>query len=364
MKTLAKYIIAIVALLVVSFYALPKYSGFDPFQLFNAKNNPTELQQGVQWLLQLDLDSAIAKSKDGYIGELRRLLREHRVRYRQIERGSGVGVEVKFSDPSQIESARKAITQLYPYALFSVERRRDAGDFLVVKPSDQMLSREMAVQQNVITLRKRLRELGVAPFVVKPQGEQIVVQVPPRSDIQRVKQVLTSTATLEFHLVDESVSIEEAQRGVLPAGARLYRQRDQRPLLLRNRVLLGGESIVDAKSGVDRFSGGPAIFITLDGKGAARFAQETEKNIKRLMAVVFIEHRLEFDEGQSTAVDSEQVINVARIQERLSKRFQITGLDSPEQAGNLAMLLRAGALLAPVTMVEESVITPKRRDDQ
>ncbi|MCI0591063.1 MAG: protein translocase subunit SecD, partial [Gammaproteobacteria bacterium] len=179
--------------------------------------------------------------------------------------------------------------------------------------------------------------------------------------------ILGATATLEFRMVDQDHSVQDAVDGRVPLGAKLYHDRDGRPILLDKRVMLTGEYIIDAASGIDQVSGGPAVFITLDGKGARIFSRATRDNVGKPMAVVFIENKTETREknGELIKVKGivEEVINVATIREELSKRFQITGLDSTEEARNLALLLRAGALAAPLEIIEERTVGPSLGQD-
>jgi protein-export membrane protein, SecD/SecF family len=222
---------------------------------------------------------------------------------------------------------------------------------------------KFALQQNITTLRKRVNELGVAEPVIQQQGaNRIVVQLPGVQDTARAKEILGATATLEFRLVDEENDPFQAQQsGRAPIGSQVYKERTGDPILLKRKVMLTGDYITDASSGFDE-NNRPAVHITLDGKGASRFAKVTGENVQKLMAVVFIENKIESKEVDGkqvkTSKTTQEVINVARIQEQLSKRFQITGLDSPKEARDLALLLRAGALAAPVYIVEERTVGP------
>ncbi len=224
--------------------------------------------------------------------------------------------------------------------------------------------RDFALQQNLTTLRNRVNELGVAEPIIQRQGsDRIVVQLPGVQDTARAKEILGATATLEFRLVDEDHDPYQAEAtGRIPLGARLYRERSGQPILLQRRVMLTGESIVDAASGLDQQTGSPAVFVTLDSSGAKRFEDATKDNIGKLMAVVFIENKTETrqveGQPQRVSVRVEEVINVATIRDRLGRRFQITGLDSTREARDLALLLRAGALAAPISIVEERTVGP------
>ena len=223
--------------------------------------------------------------------------------------------------------------------------------------------RRNAISQNLITLRKRVNELGVAEPVIQQQGRtRIAVQLPGVQDTARAKEILGATATLEFRLVDEqSDPYLAAETGKVPLADELYYERDGNPVLLKRRVMLTGEHIIDASSGFDE-RGLPAVHITLDSDGARQFAKVTGENVKRLMGVVFIEQRSDTvvtgGETHRITRETREVINVARIQEQLSKRFQITGLDTSREARNLALLLRAGALATPMYIVEERTVGP------
>jgi len=220
-----------------------------------------------------------------------------------------------------------------------------------------------ALQQNVTTLRNRVNELGVAEPVIQQQGDnRIVVQLPGIQDSARAKEILSATATLEFRLVDVEHSLQEALAGKVPPTARIYYERNGQPILLKKRVIITGENITNATSGFDQQSGSPAVFINLDSAGARVMAHTTKRNLKKPMAVVFIEYKpvTKIVDGKKVTETrkKEEVINVATIQGVFSKRFQITGLDSVEEARNLALLLRAGALAAPIRIIEERTIGP------
>jgi preprotein translocase subunit SecD len=230
-------------------------------------------------------------------------------------------------------------------------------------------TRKFALQQNITTLRNRVNELGVAEPVIQQQGKnRIVVQLPGVQDTARAKEILGATATLEFRLVAEGGDAYEAERtGHAPGGALLYKERDGTPVLLKRRVLLTGDSVIDASSGLEQQSGSAAVFITLDGKGARRMSNGTRDNIGKRMAVVFIETKMdrELKNGKSVKVrvKKQEVINVAVIRDQLGKRFQVTGLDSTEEARDLALLLRAGALAVPMEIVEERTVGPSLGQD-
>jgi preprotein translocase subunit SecD len=229
-------------------------------------------------------------------------------------------------------------------------------------------TRKNALQQNITTLRKRVNELGVAEPVIQQQGDRrVVVELPGVQDTARAKDILGATATLEFRMVDETGSVQDALDGRVPAGSRLYYDRDGQPILLSRQVLLTGDHIIDAASGIDQASGGPNVSITLDGKGARIFSAGTRDEVGKRMAVVFIETKTETVTEDDVSVKKteviEEVINAATIKEQLGKRFQITGLDSTQEARNLALLLRAGALAAPIEIIEERTVGPSLGQD-
>jgi len=217
------------------------------------------------------------------------------------------------------------------------------------------------------TLRNRVNELGVAEPVIQQQGEnRIVVQLPGVQDTTRAKEILGTTATLEYRLVDVEHDVQKAVEGHVPIGSRLYTERNGNPILLDRRVIVTGDQIVDSSSGVDQ-DGRPSVNISLNGVGAAKMGKLTQANVGKPMAVVFIEYKTETKtvNGQKVRHKEkvEKVINVATIQGVFSHRFQTTGLDSPQEARNLSLLLRAGALAAPVDIVEERTVGPSLGQD-
>jgi preprotein translocase subunit SecD len=233
--------------------------------------------------------------------------------------------------------------------------------------ADEREIKKNAVAQNMTTLRNRVNELGVAEPVIQQQGEnRIVVQLPGVQDTTRAKEILGTTATLEYRLVDEEHDVQQAVQGHVPVNSKLYYDKNKVPVLLEKRVIVTGNQIVDASSGMDQ-DGRPAVFITLNGAGAGKMGKLTQVSVGKRMAVVFIENKAETKmvDGQKvrTKATSEKVISVATIQGVFSKRFQTTGLDSPQEARNLALLLRAGALAAPVDIVEERTVGPSLGQD-
>ena len=330
--------------------ALPMYLGLD-------------LRGGVHFLMEVDLAGAVRQAEQRYAGDLRTLLREEKLRQRAITVRSNGGLIVRFNDAGHRDRAYDLVRRRMPELI--VESTVNVGDPVLDIQLGESAKREIerfAVQQNVTTLRNRVNELGVAEPVIQRQGEsRIVVQLPGVQDTARAKEILGATATLEFRMVhDESATA--LATGRTPGTAKLYHERNGAPILLRRNVMLTGEYITDAASGIDQQSGSPAVFITLDGKGARLFSSRTRDKIGRPMAVVYIEHKsfTELVDGVRNRKKEivEEVINVATIRDQLGKRFQITGLDTTEEARNLALLLRAGALAAPIEIVEERTVGP------
>ena len=330
--------------------ALPMYLGLD-------------LRGGVHFLMEVDLAGAVRQAEQRYAGDLRSLLREEKLRQRAITVRANGGLIVRFNDAGHRDRAYDLVRRRMPELI--VDSTVNVGDPVLEIQLGESAKREIerfAVQQNVTTLRNRVNELGVAEPVIQKQGEnRIVVQLPGVQDTARAKEILGATATLEFRMV-HAESATALAAGRTPGTAKLYRERNGRPILLQRIVMLSGEYITDAASGIDQQSGSPAVFITLDGKGARLFSNRTRDKIGRAMAVVYIEHKsfTELVDGvrQRRKEIVEEVINVATIRDQLGKRFQITGLDTTEEARNLALLLRAGALAAPIEIVEERTVGP------
>ncbi|MCG6867287.1 MAG: protein translocase subunit SecD [Gammaproteobacteria bacterium] len=324
-----------------------------------------DLRGGVYFLLEVDMDAAVKQALNRYEGDFRGALRKEKIRYLGVTSASDT-ITVKFRDAEAAELAYDLLRGEYGGDLrIEQDTESDPPDIKAIfKETALRELKKFALQQNITTLRKRVNELGVAEPVIQQQGEnRVAVQLPGVQDTARAKEILGATATLEFRLVDEKNDAWAARdSGRIPVGDRLYFERNGNPVLLKRRVMLTGDYITDAASGIDKDSAGPAVFITLDGKGARLFSKVSGDNVGRLMAVVFIENKTETVKRDGEAVRKtrkvEEVINIARIREQLSKRFQITGLDSTREARKLALLLRAGALAAPMEIVEERTVGP------
>ncbi len=318
-----------------------------------------DLRGGVHFMLQVDMEAAVTQAQDRYAEDIRTNLREAKIRYLSVERDKA-SIIVKFQDAQTLAQGREVIKKEIRGLLLNV-LENDLTIIATISEQEIREVRKFAVAQNITILRNRVNELGVAEPVIQQQGEdRIVVQLPGVQDTARAKEILGATATLEFRLVDSEHVI--GSDGKAPLGAKLYNDRAGRPILLQRKIIVTGDQVVDASSGLDQQSGSPAVFISLNGTGAKKMLDTTKESIGKAMAVVFIENKSETKDvgGQklTTKKKVEEVINVATIRDRFSKRFQITGLDNTEEARNLALLLRAGALAAPMDIVEERTVGP------
>jgi preprotein translocase subunit SecD len=334
--------------------ALPMYLGLD-------------LRGGVHFLMEVDMQAAAEKAVERYSNDIRTLLRDERIRYAMI-RAEEQGVRVMFRSEADREQSRALLNKELP--LLKLEDIDSENPGLQAKLDEQEIRdiETFALQQNILTLRNRVNELGVAEPVIVQQGAQrIVVQLPGVQDTAEAKRILGATATLEYRAVDYEHDVQNAVAGSVPAGSRLYKDRDGNPVLLKKAIIISGDQIINASSGLDQQSGSPQVSVMLDAKGARSMLKFTKKNVGKPMAVVFIENK-----SETTLVDGvpvkrnrkiEEVISVATIRDVFSKRFQTTGLDSPKEAHELALLLRSGALAAPVNIVEERTIGPSLGKD-
>lgn len=335
-----------------SFNALPMYLGLD-------------LRGGLHFLMEVDMETAMGRFQNDRTKDIRSLLRENKMRGVQVQHhGKEGGIKLTFASEAQREKASLAIRREFTDTQVVVE---DVGGkyalIALLKEESLRDVKKQALQQNVTTLRNRVNEIGVAEPVIQQQGEdRIVVQLPGIQDSVRAKEILSATASLEFRMADPDGRENQALAGRVPFGMKLYQRRGGGPILLRQTYIITGDNITHANSGLDQDSGSPAVFINLDGPGARIMGQTTKRNLKKPMAVVFIEHKTDrvMVNGKQEEITRkvEEVINVATIQGVFSKRFQITGLDSPKEAQTLALLLRAGALKAPIKIVEERTIGP------
>lgn len=336
-------------------HALPMYLGLD-------------LRGGLHFLMEVDTETVIRQAYERYGNDFRGLLRSKKIRYLAISQ-QGQSLKLKFRTAALRDKAKGLIrSQTRDLTLHDEDAE---GAYLIIARMTKKALHELekhAVQQNVTTLRNRVNELGVAEPVIQQQGDsRIVVQLPGIQDSARAKKILSATATLEFRLVDVEHTVANAQAGRVPPGSRLYRERNGNPVLLKKRVIITGDRITHASSGFDNDSGSPTVMVNLDGAGARSMARTTKENLKKPMAVVFIEHkattRMVDGKEVPTTRKIEEVINIATIQGVFSNRFQITGLDNVKESQNLALLLRAGALAAPIRIIEERTIGPSLGQD-
>ena len=337
-----------------------------------------DLRGGVHFLMEVDVQGAFARAEERYVGDLRSNLREAKVRYLTVRRVSSGGIEIKFRDQEQRELGHKSIERELPELQLSDSEREGKPALLATLRQQELEEiKKFALDQNMTALRNRVDELGVAEPVVQQQGDRrIVVQLPGVQDTAKAKEILGRTATLEVMMVDEEHDLQSAIRSSVPPGSKLFRHRNGSQILLQKRVIYSGDNVVDAAAGIDNQTGGPVVFITLDSRGAAINQRVTGKNIGKRMAVVYIEIKSDTkrnadgkpvldEKGNEVKVKRriEEVITAPVIRDQLGKRFQIEGLDSIIEAQDLSLLLRAGALAAPIEIIEERTVGPSLGKD-
>ncbi len=317
-----------------------------------------DLRGGVHFLMEIDMDEAMSKIVDGMKDTVRAELREERIRYSAV-RVDDTAVEVELRNDEAYQQAAQYLDNRYQgYVLVEDEENR----ILRLEMSEQKIveTRDYAVDQNITIMRNRVNELGVAEPVIQRQGSnRIVVELPGVQDTARAKEILGATATLEFRMVDTENDVRDAQNGRVPFGSELLPMRDGPQQLLKEDVILTGDHIVNAGVGYDEYNR-PQVNITLDGAGGNKMSLATKDNVGKPMATVFIEYEATEErdpEGNLQFTKSAEVINVATVQSRLGSSFRITGVGANE-AQNLALLLRAGALIAPIQIVEERTVGP------
>ena len=328
--------------------ALPMYLGLD-------------LRGGVHFLLQVDMKAALNKKMDTFVSDIRGALRDKRIQYSGIAR-DGQAVTVRFRDREMRDKAMAEIQKNMPDLELKTED--DGAEYRIgatLKLEAQRQTETFALDQNITTLRNRVNELGVAEPIIQQQGaDRVVVQLPGVQDTAKAKDILGRTATLEVRMVEahardpgsrnyEPQKIEQALAGQVPFGTELYyvqRDGDKEPLLLSKQIVITGDRLTDASPGFDGTDNRPIVSVTLDGQGARVFQQVTREAVKRRMAILLI------DRGKP------EVLTAPVIQSELGARFQITGFRSTEETKDLALLLRAGALAAPMEIVEERTVGP------
>ena len=316
-----------------------------------------DLRGGVHFLLQVDMEAALDKAAESSIGDFRTSLRREKVNYFGISRNSQE-VEVKFESASEMDRALQVLKKDYPDLTYS--NSTNGKEQLLTASIGEATKKkiqEFALKQNLQTLHNRINELGVAEPIVQQQGfDRIVVQLPGVQDTARAKELLGRTATLEIRMVDEDKkdfeTLDAAEKGHMPFGDELYKNRDGQPILVKKSVVLTGDRITDAGPGVDQRNGRSVVNVTLDGRGAGIFKNVTRDNVGKRMAILLIEKG-------STEVITAPVIN----EEIGGGHVQISGMNNAQEATDVSLLLRAGALAAPMEIIEERTVGPSMGAD-
>jgi len=314
-----------------------------------------DLQGGVHFLMQVDMDTARGQQLDRFVDDLRSALRTEGIRYVSVRReANGLVAQLRSAeDRDRTLEIMREDASLQGLDVQVVE----GGEYFALSATVQERQlqelQETALKQNITTLRNRVNEIGVAEPIIQQQGaDRVVVQLPGVQDTVEAKKIIGATATLEYRAVDEANdAFTAAQTGRVPPESRLYTDMNGQPVLLKKRLIVSGDQLIGAASGFDQRSGQPQVSVTLDGVGAKRMLDFTRNNVGNRMAVVYIEQK---PGGHKT----EEVISVAVVREPFGKRFQTTGLDSMSEASQLALLLRAGALAAPMEIIEERTVGP------
>ncbi len=318
-----------------------------------------DLRGGVHFLMEVDMDTALGKLQEQTMDTLRTDLREKNIPYAAVRKLDNYGVEVRFRDDKTRDDAISYLSSRHRDLVIG---SNGSNTLKAVMTDDRLReAREYAVQQNITILRNRVNQLGVAEPLVQRQGsDRIVVELPGIQDTARAKEILGATATLEFRLVNSNVDASVAATGRVPGDSEVKNTREGRPVVLYKRVILTGDHITDSTSSTDEYNQAQ-VNISLDSAGGSLMSNFTKDNIGKPMATLFVEYK---DSGKKDAngrailVKQEEVINVATIQSRLGNSFRITGIDNPAEARQLSLLLRAGALIAPIQIVEERTIGP------
>lgn len=329
-----------------------------------------DLQGGVNFLLEVDQKAAIEKRSNAFADEISTVLREGKFAYTSVGRTPD-GVQVELKDAADMGAVRNAISREAPELELVVDPAQPARLLARITPTVIKQIMDGAIEQNRTTLDNRINSLGVGEQVIQRQGDsRIVVLLPGVQDTAEARKLIGATATLEYrHVIDYGAkAVEAARTGVVPPNARLYRTRDlgpdgkPRPILLSRRIIVSGDQLVNATSMLEPQTGSPAVSIELNRLGGDRMLAHTRENVGQLMAAVYIETipEVKIVDGKEvrTSRVSEEVINAATLQGVFSRNFQTTGLDSLQEASDLARLLRAGSLAAPMVIIEERIIGP------
>ncbi len=321
-----------------------------------------DLRGGVHFLLEVDVDSVIARRYEGLMKNIGLEMREMGVRYSGIRYIADKGIELRFRDDKTLNDTLFELKQKFTGLSFN--KNKDTN-FVVISISAEELNsiRQSTIEQTMSILRNRVNELGVGEAVVQQQGAtRVAVDLPGIQDAARAKQILGGTATLQFYLVDQDNDpIIAKQTGAVPVSDKLYIM-DEQPILLKRQIVLNGDSITSAVSSFDQQSATPAVQIQLGGGGESHFTKVTRENIGKRMAIVYVETKnsIQTVNGveKRTTHREERVISAPVIQNALGNNFQITGMSDSKEASNLALLLRAGALPAAIYPVEERTVGP------
>ncbi len=318
-----------------------------------------DLRGGVHFLMEVDMETALGKLQEQNVDSLRTLLRDEGIPYSSIRKTDNYGVEIRFRNADDRSKASDYLARRNQDLIF---RNGDNNSLKAIFTDERLRdARTYAVQQNITILRNRVNQLGVAEPLVQRQGaDRIVVELPGIQDTARAKEILGATATLEFRLVNTNVDPSALETGRIPGDSEVKYTRDARPTILYKRVVLTGDHITDSTSQADEY-GQPQVSISLDSAGGSIMSNFTKDNVGKPMATLFVEYK---DSGKrdendrAILVKNEEVINVANIQTRLGNNFRITGISNANEARQLSLLLRAGALIAPIQIVEERTIGP------
>jgi preprotein translocase subunit SecD len=324
--------------------ALPMYLGLD-------------LRGGVHFLLEVDMDSALTQAAERYVGDFRSAFRKDKVNYQGIAR-EGQTVQIRFNQAEEAKKAERIISR--DYADLTVKESGAGNEIILsasLSPAAQKRIQDFALKQNIQTLHNRINELGVAEPIIQQQGvNRVVVQLPGVQDTAKAKEILGRTATLAIRMVDEeksdAVTLDNASKGQVPFGTEFFIDRNGQPLLVKKSVVLTGDYITDAGPGLDQQTGESVVHVTLDGRGAGIFKQVTRENVGKRMAILLIE------KGEA------EVITAPVIREEIGGgRVQISGMSNIKEATDVALLLRAGALAAPMEIVEERTVGPSMGEE-
>ncbi|WGT62217.1 protein translocase subunit SecD [Variovorax paradoxus] len=319
-----------------SLHAFPMYLGLD-------------LRGGVDFLLQVDMKGAIDKKAESFAGDLRTTFRDKGIRGTSVNR-NGQTIEVSFRDAAALQTAKQIIQDQFPD--LATTEAQDGSNWRLtatIKPEAARRLQDAALKQNITTLHNRINELGVAEPVIQQQGlDRIVVQLPGVQDTAKAKDILGRTATLEMRLVDESAEgrAAELSGGPVPFGSEKFLERNGRPVIVKKQVLVTGESLTDAQPGFDQQSNQPKVDLTMDAKGGRIMRDVSRENYKKRMAMLI------FEKGKG------EVLTAPSINGELGNRFQISGSMTVAEAADLALLLRAGSLAAPMEIIQERTIGP------